>query len=627
MSIKSHLAEYLRRLRNRTMRQTESQTGTRPATGPVRWVGLEGLEARLLLDLGTVYIVKELSFDIAVDSVLTFGEAFAAANENVPVGDAPAGKPDSLNFTDWITFDETLAGQTLTLGTLDLKIIDALEIQGGGTIFDANDLSRIFWIDGETKPTVRISDLTMQNGAAGELVGAPEGYDVYDYNGGAIINFGSLELVNCKILTSKASRPGEGIARGGGIFSAGEYLLVDHCMVMDNLAWAGPQPLGGDPGLSGGAGLAIEANLELTGVVAEADIINSVFMGNGVNLDPFLNPTQGGGLGVFEGANVGIVNTTLVYNFAMSSGGGIYIDADSTVGMHNSLLSSNDAGWGDSGPDALGTFATADRNWIETENGYAMPPGSIVYHGWPEMWDWRLRRTSGPVDKGVTSYAKYPDGTPIAVDIEDQIRIDDDFIDIGADEYYTQEPESAQAALEDKVLFVEGESSAENITAGAMGVDSVVIELYCEETFDPTTSVAIQTIDQATGEWVDYLGSPSTTTVDLGDGYWQLTIDLDYWDDPAHLAVNSWFRITIAGDEHTNLFEDMNLYIGNLIGDLNGDGFVNATDFAIFAGNYGMTEAEIADGDLNNDDLINAADLAIMAANFGNFLVPNPLVI
>ena len=189
-----------------------------------------------------------------------------------------------------------------------------------------------------------------------------------------------------------------------------------------------------------------------------------------------------------------------------------------------------------------------------------------------------------------------------------------------------EEPESAEAVFEDKVLFMEGESSAENITIAAFGIDSVVVVLQADEAFTAANSVVVKKTDAA-GEWVNYEGSPHSTVVDLGDGYWELTIDLDYFDDPDHLATNAWFRITIEATENTPLLEDMDLYIGNLIGDLNGDGWVNATDFAIFAGNFGMTGAEIADGDLNNDGLINAADLAIMAANFGKFLVPNPLVI
>ena len=52
-------------------------------------------------------------------------------------------------------------------------------------------------------------------------------------------------------------------------------------------------------------------------------------------------------------------------------------------------------------------------------------------------------------------------------------------------------------------------------------------------------------------------------------------------------------------------------------GDVNGDGFTNAADFTILAGNFGSSVANGTGGDLNDDGLVNASDFVILAGDFG----------
>jgi autotransporter-associated beta strand protein len=54
-----------------------------------------------------------------------------------------------------------------------------------------------------------------------------------------------------------------------------------------------------------------------------------------------------------------------------------------------------------------------------------------------------------------------------------------------------------------------------------------------------------------------------------------------------------------------------------LYGDTNLDGFVNGTDFAILAGNFGKTGQFWSAGDLDYDLAVTASDFALLAGNFG----------
>lgn len=53
-----------------------------------------------------------------------------------------------------------------------------------------------------------------------------------------------------------------------------------------------------------------------------------------------------------------------------------------------------------------------------------------------------------------------------------------------------------------------------------------------------------------------------------------------------------------------------------ILGDLNGDGVVNALDLSILLSNWGKTGATAAQGDLNGDGVVNALDLSILLTNW-----------
>ena len=74
-----------------------------------------------------------------------------------------------------------------------------------------------------------------------------------------------------------------------------------------------------------------------------------------------------------------------------------------------------------------------------------------------------------------------------------------------------------------------------------------------------------------------------------------------------------------AGADTSTLLIDGTIRIPSptCAGDINGDGFTNASDFVILAGNFGASVPANTGGDLNGDGTVNASDFVILAGDFG----------
>ena len=146
------------------------------------------------------------------DNILSLREAIASASEG-----------------DLITFDSSLAGQTITLNGTQLEIakgitIDASEI--GGITINADQKSRVFFINGGAKENpVKLTNITITGGNA--------------YGGGGICTAPSstLNLTNCTISGNSANYNG---GFGGGI-NAGDSstLTLTNCTIAGNTAYSG----------------------------------------------------------------------------------------------------------------------------------------------------------------------------------------------------------------------------------------------------------------------------------------------------------------------------------------------------------------------------------------------------
>jgi len=238
------------------------------------------------------------------DGKLSLREAVLAAN--------------GLAGADTVTFDASLAGQTITLNGPLPAISDTLTVTGpvGGITIDANHQSGILTIDSGV--TAALSGLTLTHGNTSG-------------SGGGIFNAGTLTLTDCTLSDSSTSNTGGAIQNtgtltltdcslsgnsahfsGGGIYNDfGAMLTLTGCTLNDNRA------------TTSGGGIVNFGTLTLT---------NCTVSGNSTS-------TFGGG--IFTQTALTVINSTIVLNQASGGGGGIYNTVTGTVTLNNTIVAGN----------------------------------------------------------------------------------------------------------------------------------------------------------------------------------------------------------------------------------------------------------------------------------------------
>ena len=253
---------------------------------------VEELEDRTLLSTITVTSTAD---NLDVDEQVTLREAIAAANTDTSVDGSTAG-----SGADVIIFDASLAGETITLGGTELVLSDDVTISASsimGLEIDANYLSRLFSV--ETGVTATLESLALVNG---QTTGA----------GGAVLNAGTLSVIDCTVADSSAGESGGGIGNTG-------ILAVTDTVISGNSAT-----------VNGGG-------LESTG--GAVTIISSSVVGNWAG-------NNGGGIEVFDGT-LSITNSTISNNLANTDGGGIW--RNNTTWINHATITDNVADTGDDG--------------------------------------------------------------------------------------------------------------------------------------------------------------------------------------------------------------------------------------------------------------------------------------
>jgi acid phosphatase len=183
-------------------------------------------------------------------------------------------------------------------------------------------------------------------------------------------------------------------------------------------------------------------------------------------------------------------------------------------------------------------------------------------------------------------------------------------------------PADDAAVVPDKWALLPGEvSSGANSTGYSRGINGVMVDVA--NLGGRTPSAADFRFEVSGGGdtpvWIA-APAPSSVTVRRGAGAGGADRVTLVWADGR--VKNQWLRVTVVASGNTGLAAADVFHFGNLIGDTNGDGTVNGTDFATLAGSFGRTVTPFAPADFDGDGAVAGSDFAVLAANFGRALPP-----
>jgi predicted outer membrane repeat protein len=229
---------------------------------------------------------------------------------------------------DTVVFSPKLDGKTITLTTGELDLTKNLTIRGPGAgqlTISGNSAnwysdygalrntyaSRIFEV--AQNATVSLSGLTISNGDG--LAGYTLGQHPSDYEGGGILNHGTLGLSGCTVSNNHADHV------GGGIYSDGT-LTVTGCAISGNHA------IGGAGILNSGAATLVSTTISSN----IADWVDGGYQPHGV------------GGGIINEGTLTVSGSTISGNLANYEGSGIYNDTSGTVTVENSSTINGDNG-------------------------------------------------------------------------------------------------------------------------------------------------------------------------------------------------------------------------------------------------------------------------------------------
>ena len=545
--------------------------------------------------LGTIWqsITPSLNVTVTNDVVDPF-DGETSLREAVITANSSAG-------ADAITFDNSLATQTITLSSGQLELTEAgaanlTTISGpaGGINVSGNDASRIFSVNGGVFAMIdgltlidgiadqggaifNAGDLTVLNSVFRENVADPAGTSI----GGAISSLGPLKLENTLFHLNEG-------ALGGAINSSGELTVTTSSFSGNKSTFnGGALRVFGDTSITASTFSNNEASNGGGGLINHGDlkVNNSTFA--------FNTAAEGGGLQVFEGS-ADLRNVTVAFNSATTTGGGIR--ANVSVTTHNTVVA------GSANGDVAGSLSGSHNLVQDGSGGLNAADGNIfgdpilgtfANHG-GSTFTVALLQGSPALNAGEDNLAVDANNNPLVTDQRGAgfARILGGTVDIGAYEY----TDTVAPTVESFELNGNGQrsiireiaiqfSETVNVTADSFEVRNT----STNQTFVPIVTTEIQN-----GKTIARL-TFSGTGIDGGS-----VPDGDY-------VVSALASIT---DAFGNSLEQTNATtsFSRLFGDRSGDGVVNIIDFLSFVEEYKQSVDDLF-FDFNGDGVVNIVDL------------------
>ena len=481
---------------------------------------------------------------------------------------------------DTITFDEILAGSTITLTQGELELRSSLAIEGLGAdelTISGGGASRVFAELGNGQRTITMSDLTIADGKATAGSGG----------GGAFFSNGGDITFQRVVMTNNDTTGGNGSAI---VMAFGTLEIIDSAVVNNRGTGVGT--------------LRLQDNT--------TTITNTTISGNatrGISLfNPSANPDR-----------LSLANVTIADN----SNEGIEVVAFASTTMleyQNTLLANNggqgsiDARGNENGLPGLAIVSLGHNLLDDTPAGDAAHDAAVgdlrdtdamlaplADNGGPTPTH-ALLEGSPAINAGNNALAIDVDGNPLTFDQRGEafVRFLDGTVDIGA---FESDVDIAIPTVE-SIVINDGDAQRSMVDAIAVNFSEEVnvsasdfILQNTDTGVNVTPDVSTQVIDGKTVATLAFSGD-GIFGGSLADGNYRLTV-LDSITDSSGKVLDGDRNGEVGGNATDEFFR--------LFGDINGDRTVNIIDFFHFRNAFGNGESDER-FDFNGDGVINILD-------------------
>jgi hypothetical protein len=181
--------------------------------------------------------------------------------------------------------------------------------------------------------------------------------------------------------------------------------------------------------------------------------------------------------------------------------------------------------------------------------------------------------------------------------------------DAGGDDY-------AAVAIDKTVLLPGDTPGPVNYTNYSRGINGIIVDVA-----NPTGTLTGEDFSFRINEAANpdtWTSAPDlTVNVQIGGGVGDSDRVTLIWADRA--IINQWLEVTVLGGGNTGLAADDVFYIGNAVGQTDGDGDVDAADFSTLKRELGQSGGiGTLNADFDASGRVDLADFAIMRRAFGN---------
>jgi hypothetical protein len=167
-------------------------------------------------------------------------------------------------------------------------------------------------------------------------------------------------------------------------------------------------------------------------------------------------------------------------------------------------------------------------------------------------------------------------------------------------------------------LLPQGTASSDNYTSYSRGINGIMVDIDGLPGTPTVGDFGVRVNQAGAPDSWSAGPAPESVTVRAGEGVGGSDRVTIVWADGA--ILNQWVEVSVLPGANTGLGAADVFYAGNVVGDSNDDGQIDAGDLTALVSEFGMRGGAELLADVNIDGRVNLTDSAIMRSNFGTSL-------